>query len=115
MPHSVHRSWCHCGLGGAASAKFVALLRSNDEGILIIGDESSIKETEHLIDLISKKESGKLILINNSRKLSSRGRSNKNIFVFEHTTENTYISPIFEIYTLYFLIFQIAKNQGVFE
>ncbi len=84
--------------------------------ILIIGDETSIEETKRLINLITKKGSGKMILINNSRKLSSIGRSNKkNIFVFEHTTENTYLSPIFEIYALFYLIFQIAKNQGVVE
>ena len=75
--------------------------------ILILG--------ERLIDLITKKGSGKMILLNNSRRISSVGRSNKNIFVFEHTTENTYLAPIFEIIVLQFLIFQIAKLQGVIE
>lgn len=83
--------------------------------ILILGDETSIDETKRLVDLITKKGRGKMILLNNSRKLSSVGRSNKNVFVFEHTTENTYLAPIFEIIFLQFLIFQIAKHQGVIE
>lgn len=83
--------------------------------ILILGDETSVDETERLIDLITKKGNGKMILLNNSRRFSSVGRANKNIFVFEHTTENTYLAPIFEIIVLQFLIFQIAKLQGVIE
>ncbi len=81
--------------------------------VLIIGDEISMKQTTRLIEKITNERGGKVILLNNSRKLSSIGRSNKNVFVFEHTTENINIAPIFEIIVLQYLILQIAKVRGL--
>jgi glucosamine 6-phosphate synthetase-like amidotransferase/phosphosugar isomerase protein len=82
--------------------------------VLIIGDETSVEDTIETVELITKKlGSGKVILVNNSRTLSSLGRANPNVFVFEHTTKNTYLAPIFEIIVLQFLFLQNAKIRGV--
>jgi glucosamine 6-phosphate synthetase-like amidotransferase/phosphosugar isomerase protein len=82
--------------------------------VLITGDETSVEETIKLMELITKKiGTGKLISINNSRNLSALGRGNPNVFVFEHTTKNTYLAPIFEIIVLQFLILQMAKKKGI--
>lgn len=91
----------------------IRIVDKNFRCVLIIGDETNLKETNLLINKITQEKNGKIILLNNSRKLSSIGRSNKNIFVFEHTTENMYLAPIFEIIVLQYLIIQIAKNRGV--
>jgi glucosamine 6-phosphate synthetase-like amidotransferase/phosphosugar isomerase protein len=81
--------------------------------VVIIGDETSVEDTLQLLDVITKKlGSGKVILINNSRELSSRGRANPNIFVFEHTTKNTYLAPIFEYIVLQYLLLHKAKGLG---
>ncbi|MHA1820888.1 MAG: SIS domain-containing protein [Promethearchaeota archaeon] len=82
--------------------------------IIIIGDESSLDYTIELINLITKRlGEGKVVLINNSRKLSSLGRANSNVFVFEHTTKNSYLAPIFEIMVVNYIILERAKNKGV--
>jgi len=82
--------------------------------ILIIGDESNFDDTVKLIELVSKRlGSGKVILINNSRQLSSMGRANNNVWVFEHTTKNPYLAPIFEIVVLLYLFVDQALRRGV--
>jgi glucosamine 6-phosphate synthetase-like amidotransferase/phosphosugar isomerase protein len=84
--------------------------------VLIIGDEYSVEETKRLMDIITRRlGAGKLILVNNSRQLSALGRSNPNIFVFEHTAKNVNLAPIFEIIVLQFLILQTAKYRGVIQ
>ena len=91
----------------------IRIVDENFRCVLIIGDNINLKETNLLINKITQERDGKIILLNNSRNLSSTGRSNKNIFVFEHTTENPYLAPIFEIIVLQYLILQIAKNRGL--
>jgi glutamine---fructose-6-phosphate transaminase (isomerizing) len=82
--------------------------------LLIIGDDTSIEDTIEVMDLITKKiGKGKVILINNNRKLSSLGRANENIYVFEHTTTNPYLAPIFEIIVIQYLLLEQAKKRGV--
>jgi len=82
--------------------------------ILIIGDETSIEETLELMNLITKKiGTGKVILINNSRELSSLGRANPNVYVFEHTTKDSYLAPIFEIVVIQYLLLNQAKRKGI--
>jgi glucosamine 6-phosphate synthetase-like amidotransferase/phosphosugar isomerase protein len=84
--------------------------------VLIVGDEISSEETINLMEIITRKMgSGKLILINNSRNLSSLGRGNPNVFVFEHTTKNPYLAPIFEIIVLQFLLLNMAQIKGVID
>lgn len=82
--------------------------------VLVIGDDTSIESTIDLMDLITKKiGKGKVILINNSRKLSSMGRANENIYVFEHTITNPYLAPMFEIIVIQYLLLEQAKKRGV--
>lgn len=82
--------------------------------VLIVGDDSSVESTLELMDLITKKiGKGKVILINNSRKLSSMGRANENIYVFEHTITNPYLAPMFEIIVIQYLLLEQAKKRGV--
>ncbi len=84
--------------------------------ILVVGDNSSIEDTLRLIDMITKKlGSGKVVLINNSRELSSLGRANPNVWVFEHTTTNSFLAPIFEILLVQFLLLDQALRRGVIE
>lgn len=84
--------------------------------VLIIGDETSLDNVLRLINLITERlGTGKVILINNSRRLSSLGRGNEHVFVFEHTTENTSLAPLFEIIVLQYLFLQRAKLMGVIE
>ena len=84
--------------------------------VLTIGDETSLDDVLKLINLITERlGSGKVILINNSRRLSSLGRGNEHVFVFEHATENTYLAPLFEIIVLQYLFLQRAKQLGVIE
>ncbi len=84
--------------------------------ILVIGDNTSIEDTVRLIELITKKMgSGKVVLINNSRELSSLGRANPNVWVFEHTTTNSFLAPIFEIFVIQFLLLDQALRRGVIE
>ena len=84
--------------------------------ILIISDNTSIEDTLRLIDMITKKlGSGKVVCINNSRELSSLGRANPNVWVFEHTTTNSYLAPIFEILVVQFLLLDQALRRGVIE
>lgn len=90
------------------------IVNDNFRCVLIIGDEVSVEETINLMELITRKMgSGKVILINNSRNLSSLGRGNSNVFVFEHTTKSPYLAPIFEIIVLQFLLVNMAKIRGV--
>ncbi|KKM07154.1 hypothetical protein LCGC14_1736800, partial [marine sediment metagenome] len=91
----------------------IRIVDESFRGVLIIGDETSMKESTNLIEEITNNRGGKLILLNNSRKISSIGSSNNNIFVFEHTTENINIAPIFEIIVLQYLFLQIAKTRGL--
>lgn len=84
--------------------------------VLISGDKSNIDNELRIIDMITEKLGhGKVILINNNRDLSSLGRSNRNVFVFEHTTENTYLAPIFEYFVIQYLFLQKAKEKKVIE
>ena len=84
--------------------------------ILVIGDNTSIEDTVRLIDLITKKMgSGKVVLINNSRQLSSLGRANSGVWVFEHTTTNSFLAPIFEIFVIQFLLLDQALRRGIIE
>ena len=84
--------------------------------ILVISDNSSIEDTLRLIDMITKKlGSGKVVLINNSRELSSLGRANPNVWVFEHTTTNSFLAPIFEILLVQFLLLDQALRRGIIE
>ena len=92
------------------------IVDENFRCILIIGDETNFDDTVRLIKLVSSQlGSGKVILINNSRQLSSLGRANENVWVFEHTTTNTYLAPIFEIIVLQFLVLDQALRRGVIE
>lgn len=82
--------------------------------LLIVSDETSIDDTISLINLVSKRlGSGKVILINNSRALSSLGRANENVWVFEHTTKNPFLAPIFEMVVLNYLFLDQALRRGV--
>ncbi|MHA1521974.1 MAG: hypothetical protein ACTSRK_17495 [Promethearchaeota archaeon] len=82
--------------------------------ILLVSDETSIKDTVNLINLASKRlGSGRVVLINNSRTLSSLGRANKNVWVFEHTTRNPFLAPIFEMVVLNYLFLDQALRRGV--
>ena len=84
--------------------------------VLIIGDETSLNDVLRLINLITERlGSGKVILINNSRRLSSLGRANEHVFVFEHATENSSLAPLFEIIVLQYLFLHRAKQLGVIE
>ncbi len=84
--------------------------------VFVAGDERNLDDVLKTIDIVTQKfGTGKVILINNSRQLSSLGRANRNVFVFEHTTENTYLAPIFEIIVLQYLFLQQAKRRGVVE
>lgn len=84
--------------------------------ILLVSDETSIEDTVNLINLASKKMgSGRIILINNSRALSSLGRANKNVWVFEHTTQNPFLAPIFEMVVLNYLFLDQALRRGVIQ
>ena len=81
-----------------------------------MGDESSFEETVRLIRIISRKlGSGKVMFINNSRQLSSLARSNKNVWVFEHTVKSSYLAPIFEFIVIQYLILDLALRRGVVE
>ena len=84
--------------------------------ILLVSDETSIEDTVNLINLASKKlGSGRIILINNNRSLSSLGRANKNVWVFEHTTQNPFLAPIFEMVVLNYLFLDQALRRGVIQ
>ena len=84
--------------------------------VLISGDKSNIDNELRIIDMITEKLGhGKVILINNNQRLSSLGRNNQNVFVFEHTTENTYLAPIFEYLVIQYLFFKKALERGVIE
>ncbi|MCF2139132.1 MAG: hypothetical protein K9W44_03670 [Candidatus Lokiarchaeota archaeon] len=84
--------------------------------ILLVSDETSIEDTVNLINIASKKlGSGRIILINNSRALSSLGRANRNVWVFEHTTQNPFLAPIFEMVVLNYLFLDQALRRGVIE
>jgi glucosamine 6-phosphate synthetase-like amidotransferase/phosphosugar isomerase protein len=95
------------------------IIQSNPESfrcVLYIGDESNMEDTVRLIEMVSKTlGSGKVMLINNSRELSSLGRSNENVWVFEHTTKNPSLAPIFEIIVLQYLTLDQALRRGVIE
>ncbi|UYP46210.1 Glutamine--fructose-6-phosphate aminotransferase [isomerizing] [Candidatus Lokiarchaeum ossiferum] len=95
------------------------IVQSNPEDfrcVLIIGDESNLEDTLRLIEMVSKKlGSGKVMLINNSRELSSLGRSNENVWVFEHTTKNPSLAPIFETIVLQYLLLDQALRREVIE
>ena len=83
---------------------------------VIIGDESSLEDTVRLNNIVSNKlGSGKVMLINNSRQLSSLARGNKNVWVFEHTVTNTYLAPIMEFLVIQYLILDLALRRGVVE
>ena len=84
--------------------------------VIISGDKSNIDNVLRLIDMITNKLGhGKVILINNNQQLSTLGRNNANVFVFEHTTENTYLAPIFEYLVIQYLFFKKALERGVIE
>ncbi len=82
--------------------------------VLVVGDESSLEETVRLIRIVSKQlGSGKVMLINNSRALSALARSNKNVWVFEHTTTSPYLAPIFEYIVIQYLLLDLALRKGI--
>ena len=84
--------------------------------ILIISDESSPDDTLRLIDVITNKlGKGRVVFINNSRQLSSLGRANPNVWIFEHTTKNSSLAPIFEILVIQYLLLDQALRRGVVE
>ena len=84
--------------------------------VVIVGDEINMEDTVRLIDIVSKKlGSGKVILINNSRELSSLGRSIEKVWVFEHTTKNPFLAPIFEYIVIQYLILDQSLRRGVIE
>ncbi len=110
---AITQTFCVALSMGAFQHGPIRIVDESFRGVLIIGDETSMKESTNLIEEITNYRGGKLILLNNSRKISSIGRSNNNIFVFEHTTENINIAPIFEIIVLQYLFLQIAKTRGL--
>ncbi len=94
----------------------VASNPDNFRCVLIVGDESNLEDTVRLIEMVSQKlGSGKVMLINNSRELSSLGRANENVWVFEHTTKNPSLAPLFEMVVLQYLLLDQALRRGVIE
>ena len=95
------------------------IIQSNPESyrfVVVISDDRNFEDTIKLIDIVSQKMGkGKVVLINNSRELSSLGRGNSNAWVFEHTIKNSYLAPIFEIVVLQFLLMDQALHRGVIE
>jgi len=92
------------------------IVDENFRCVLIVSDEVGLDDILNAIDTITKKMGkGKVVLINNSRKLSSLGRANPNVWVFEHSTKNSYLAPIFEINMLQFVLLQRSKQLGIVD
>ncbi len=92
------------------------IVDDNFRCVIIVSDEVAMEDILEAIDLITNKMgSGKVVLINNSRNLSSLGRSNPNVWVFEHANKNQYLAPIFEISMLQFVFLQRSKQIGIVD
>ena len=82
--------------------------------VIVVNDELEMDEVLKSINTLTKRMGkGKVVLINNSRNLSSKARANPNVWVFEHATTDPYLSPIFEISMLQFLLLQRSRSKGI--
>ncbi len=85
--------------------------------IIISGSRFLENETSNIMDLVnsitSKLGQGRVILITNVREIAAQVRANPLVFVFEHTTVNPYLAPIFELVVLQFLVLEIAKRKKI--
>ncbi|MEX2685027.1 MAG: hypothetical protein Q6373_025860 [Candidatus Sigynarchaeota archaeon] len=52
-------------------------------------------------------------MVINSREIAATVRTNPLVFVFEHTTVNPYLAPIFEIVVIQFMILKLARKMDM--
>jgi len=85
--------------------------------IIISGSRFLANEPSEILSLVdaitSKIGRGKVVVITNSRDIAAKVRANPLVFVFEHTTINPYLAPIFEIVVIQFLILKIAQKMDM--
>jgi hypothetical protein len=83
--------------------------------IIISGSRFLANEPTEILQLVdaitSKIGRGKVVVIKNSREIAATVRANHLVFVFEHTTVNQYVAPIFEYGVLLFTILKLAQKM----
>ncbi len=85
--------------------------------IIISGSRFLANEPAEILQLVSSITSkigqGKVVVVTNSREIAATVRANHLVFVFEHTTVNPYLAPIFEMVVLQFMILKLARKMDM--
>ena len=85
--------------------------------IIISGSRYLANEPTEILSLVdaitSKIGQGKVVVITNSRDIAAKVRANPLVFVFEHTTINPYLAPVFETVVIQFLLLKIAQKMDM--